>query len=61
MPRSTEIENYEPSDDGWQVAIGPLRRPELEPVPPDHPKFSRGVGLVLRNEQELEQRSEDAS
>ena len=33
----TEIENYEPEDEGWSIVIGPLftQRPT---TPPDEPK-----------------------
>ena len=33
MPGFTEIENYEPSDEGWGVVIGPFIRPEHRPRP----------------------------
>ena len=29
----TVIENYEPSDEGWGIVIGPLIRPEHRPQP----------------------------
>jgi hypothetical protein len=29
VPGSTEIENYEPSDEGWGIVIGPfMQKPE---------------------------------
>jgi len=30
VPGSTEIPNYEPSDEGWGVVIGPFTRPPAE-------------------------------
>jgi hypothetical protein len=30
VPGSTEIENYEPSDEGWGIVIGPFMRPTPE-------------------------------
>jgi hypothetical protein len=30
VPGSTEIENYEPSDEGWGIVLGPFVRPPVE-------------------------------
>jgi hypothetical protein len=30
VPGNTEIENYEPSDEGWGIVVGPFMRPTPE-------------------------------